>query len=87
MLLTINAIFGINYLFERVVGLRAYLHCFRERFCTSWQQHEFLECKLVAGVRATVDDVEARDGKHIRRLNTSELCEVLIEWDTLCQYS
>jgi len=38
-------------------------------------------------MRATVDDVEARDGKHIRRLDTSELCEVLVEWDTLYQYS
>src|ERR1700733_7756493 len=57
VLLTVNTILSIDYLFERVVSLRAYLHCFRERFCASWQQHELLERKLVTSMRATVDDV------------------------------
>lgn len=50
---------------------------------TSGEDHELLEGKLVAGVGATVDDVEARDGENVRGLDTGDLSEMLVEGDAL----
>lgn len=50
---------------------------------TGRENHELLEGELVASVRATVDDVEARDGEDVRSLDAGNLGEVLVERDTL----
>ena len=66
-----------------MVGLGTNLHCISERGCTSGEEHELLERELVAGVRATVDDVEAGSGEDEGGLDASEFGEVLVEGDTL----
>jgi len=42
-----------------------------------------LECKFVACVRTTIDDVESRARKDERWLDASEISKVLVERDTL----
>lgn len=59
------------------------LHGFSEGGSTSGKEHEFLKGKLVSCVRATVDNIEGRAGENIRRLDTRELGEVLVERNTL----
>ena len=41
-----------------VVCLGAHFHCLRKGFSAEWKEHELLHGELVAGVGATVDDVE-----------------------------
>ena len=80
---TVNAVLGADDLLEGVVGLRTNLHRLREAGGTSGEEHELLERELVAGVRATVDDVESGGGENVGGLDASELSKVLVEGDTL----
>lgn len=80
---TVNAVFRGDDLLEGVVGLGTDLHSLLEGGCTSGDDHELLERELVAGVRTTVDDVEARGGEDEGGLDTGEVGEVLVERDTL----
>lgn len=43
------------------------------------EQHELLESEFVAGMGSTIDDVECGAGKYERRLDASEVSEVLVE--------
>ena len=82
-MLTVNSILGADNLFEGVICLGTDFHGLSERGGAGGQKHELLESKLVSCVGTTVDDVErwAREDKW--RLDTSEICEVLVEGDTL----
>lgn len=66
-----------------MVGLRTELHRLGEGGCASGKEHELLERELVAGVRATVDDVECGDGENEGGLHTGKVREVLVEGNTL----
>jgi len=66
-----------------VVGLSTDLHGFSERCGSSGQKHEFLECKLVSGMRSAVDNVESRGGEDKGRFDTSNVGKVLVKRDTL----
>lgn len=66
-----------------MVGLGSDLHGLAEGASTCWEKHELLESKLVAGMRSTVDNVESRARKNVRRLNTRELSKVLVQRNTL----
>ena len=81
--LTINTVLGGNDLLEVVVGLGTDLHGLSERRSASGDDHELLEGKLVAGVGATVDDVEAGSGEDEGGLDTGKVGEVLVEGDLL----
>lgn len=82
-MLTIDTVLGADDLLERVVSLRANLHRIREARRSGGKQHELLERKLVTGMRTAVDNVESRAGHHERRLDASEISEVLVERDAL----
>mmetsp|Transcript_117262 Transcript_117262/g.163140 ORF Transcript_117262/g.163140 Transcript_117262/m.163140 type:complete len:324 (-) Transcript_117262:619-1590(-) len=60
----ILAVLGRDHLLEVVVHLRAHAHCFLEGGCANGKDHELLHCKLVACVRATVDDIKGRN-RHV----------------------
>ena len=66
-----------------MVGLGTHLHGLIEVGRTNGEDHELLEGEGVAGVGATVDDVEARAGEDVRGLDASELGKVLVEGDAL----
>lgn len=66
-----------------MVRFRADLHRLRERGRAGGEEHELLEGKLVARVRSAVDDVEARDGEHVRWLHARELRKMLVQRHTL----
>ena len=80
---TVNAVLGGDDLLEGVVGLGTDLHGLLEGRSTGGNDHELLERELVAGVRSTVDDVEAGRGEDEGGLDTGEVGEVLVEGDTL----
>ena len=80
---TVNAVLGADDLLESVVGLSTDLHGLGEGGSASGEEHELLERELVAGVGATVDDVEAGRGEDEGGLDTGEVGEVLVEGDTL----
>lgn len=79
---TINAVFRADNFLERVVSLCANLHRLREAGRANGEEHELLERKLVACVRATVDNVERGARQHVRWLDARQLCDVLVERDT-----
>ena len=66
-----------------MISLGAHLHGLGEGRSPGGDEHEFLEGELVAGVGATVDDVEARGGEDVGGLDARELSEVLVEGDAL----
>lgn len=66
-----------------VVGLGSHLHGLVEVGRSDGDDHELLEGERVAGVRSTVDDVEAGGGEDVRGLDAGELGEVLVEGDAL----
>ena len=80
---TIDTVLLGDDLLESVVGLGTDLHGLGEGSSTGGAKHELLESELVAGVRATIDNVEARARKNEWRLDISNLCEVLIQRDIL----
>lgn len=81
--LTIDSVFSGDDLLECVVCLRSNFHSLSERGCTSGEKHEFLESKFVAGMRSTVNDVESRGRENEGSLDPSEICEVLVQGNTL----
>ena len=82
-MLTIDTVLGADDLLEGVVGLGTNLHGLREAGGASGEEHELLERELVAGVRATVNDVERRAGEGERRLHAGKVSKVLVEGDAL----
>ena len=66
-----------------MVALGTHLHGLGERAGAGGQDHELLESESVTGVFTTVDDVEGGAREDVRGLNTSELGNVLVKWDTL----
>ena len=66
-----------------MVGLGSHLHGLVEVDGSDGKDHELLEGEGVAGVRATVDDVEAGAGEDVRGLDAGELSKVLVEGYTL----
>ena len=80
---TIDAVLGADDLLEGVVSLGTNLHGLREASGASGEEHELLERELVAGVGATVDDVEAGSGEDEGGLDTGEVSEVLVEGNAL----
>jgi hypothetical protein len=81
--LAIDAVLGRDDLLESVVSLGTNLHRLGKAGSTSREEHELLECKLVASVRTTVDDIERRSGKDVGGLDTCKLSKVLVEGNTL----
>jgi hypothetical protein len=55
----------------------------RESFGTRRNDKELLECKLVAGMLSSVDDIEARHRKSVRVWVSGEISVVLEERDSL----
>lgn len=80
---TVDSVLGLDDLLEGVVSLSTDLHSLGEGSGAGGEEHELLESELVAGVGASVDDVEGRDGKVERRLDACEVGKVLVERDTL----
>lgn len=66
-----------------MVGLGSDPHGLSEGFGAGREDHKLLESELVASVRATVDNVEGRDGKNVWGLDTSEVSKVLVERNAL----
>ena len=66
-----------------MVGLGTHLERLREGRSASREDHELLEGKLVAGVLATVDDVERGAGEDVGLGNTGKLGKVGVEGETL----
>lgn len=66
-----------------VVSLGTHLHGLSEGRGTGRKDHELLESQGVSGVGSTVDDVEGGGREDIRRLNTSQLSEVLVKGNAL----
>lgn len=75
---TINAVLLVDDLLEGVIGLGTDLHGLREGGGASGDKHELLESELVAGMRATVDDIEAWSRKDKWRLDTGKVGKVLV---------
>ena len=71
-------VLGLDDSLEVVVGLHTHAESLREGLGTNGEDHELLHGKLVASVRATVDDVEGGNG-HDELLVASELGDVLVE--------
>merc|ERR1719507_577901 len=65
-----------------MVELGAHPHGLRETGCSSGKNHELLHGQLVAGVAASVDDVEAGHG-HQDVLDTSQVSDVSVERNSL----
>ena len=62
-----------------MVDLGTNLHGFFKGRSACGQDHEFLHGQLVARMRATVDDIEARHGEHEFPLFTREICQMLVQ--------
>src|SRR6266702_5739274 len=85
---TINAVLCTDNLLEGVVGLRTDFDRLCEARRASGEEHELLEGKLVAGVRATVDDVERGRREHVWGLDAGKFREVLVSgYALLCRCS
>lgn len=82
-LLTVNAVLLDDDLLEDVVGLRAHLHGLSERRSASGKEHELLEGEGIAGVRATVDDVERGAGEDVGLLDAGKRGNVGVEGEAL----
>ncbi len=80
---TIDAVLGSDNFLEGVVGLGADLHSLGEAGSTGGEKHELLEGKLVASVRATIDNVEGGSGEDEWGLDTGEVGEVLVQGNSL----
>ena len=66
-----------------MVALGTHLHGLGEGASTGRKEHELLESKGITSVFTTVDNVESGARENVRRLDTGELSNVLVEWDTL----
>ena len=62
-----------------MVCFSSHLHRFGEACRASREDHELLRSQVVSGVRTTVEDVESRARKNVRRLHPRELSEMLIQ--------
>ncbi len=66
-----------------MVRLGANFDRFSEVVRADGKKDEFLESELVPSVRAVIDDIERRGGKHVWRLDTCQLRKVLVQRDAL----
>ena len=66
-----------------MIGFCTNFHCFRESLCASRKKHEFLECKLVSGMRSAINDVESWGGENKRRFDARKIGEMLVERNAL----
>ena len=66
-----------------MIRLSADLHRFSEGRGTSWKEHELLECELVSGMGATINDVESRGRENEWRFDASEIGKMLVERNAL----
>lgn len=66
-----------------MVDLGTDLHGLGESLSASGDNHELLERELVAGVRATVNDVHGRGRENVRGLDASKLGKVGVKGNTL----
>jgi hypothetical protein len=66
-----------------VISFSADLQRLGEARCTSGKKHEFLEGQFVTSMRSAIDDIKGGHRKNVRRLDTSQLREVLIQRDAL----
>jgi hypothetical protein len=55
---TVESILGLDDIFQVMVHLATHFHRFGETVSASGQDHKLLHGQLVAGVTASVDDVE-----------------------------
>lgn len=80
---SIDSVLLLDDVLESVVSFSSHLHSLVEVLGSGRKEHELLESESVTGVRSTVDNVHSGNGKDVRRLDTGELGEVNVEWDTL----
>merc|ERR1719468_704040 len=84
---SIEAVLGLDGGLEVVVRLGAHLHGLGEAGSASGQNHELLHGQLVSGMRATVDDVQGRNG-HNDILDSSQISNVSVQRNTfMCSAS
>mmetsp|Transcript_46026 Transcript_46026/g.144785 ORF Transcript_46026/g.144785 Transcript_46026/m.144785 type:complete len:418 (-) Transcript_46026:660-1913(-) len=74
----------LDHRLEVVVHLGPHLHRLAEGAGTDGEDHELLHGQLVAGMAATVDDVERRD-RHVHLVGrvVGQVCNVLVQRHTL----
>jgi hypothetical protein len=81
--LTIGSVLLLDKTLENLVDLGTVAHGLGKRRGTDGQDHVLLECKTVAGVLATVDDVERGDRKLEFALVAGEVGNVTVERNAL----
>ena len=82
-MLTVDTIFAVYDLLERMISLRSHFHCLLEAARSRRANHKLLERYLVSSVLSSIDDVEARERQRKWFLDVRQTRDMLVERDVL----